>query len=266
MEVSGSTHTGVSEGLARRDSREGTPERHGRARSRERTPEGEAHGHEGKSAVPEPRSCEGGGDGAGAAGGDGGRAGRVPAPRRSPRTSPPSAAAAAIGSRAEPRQPPVPLRRQRHELLVVSTRGVWGVLSSCSAPDRRAGQGSREAAAAARPLAAAPRRPGARSVRSPLSPFVPRPPGGPGSSRPAPLRRQGAAGPPSPCREGVWRAGKRGFPFPHGFPSATRVWKQPQISSPGDRPGERRAARPGRGRWVGESGVRVKQGRAEGFL
>ncbi|XP_058694007.1 MOB kinase activator 1B [Poecile atricapillus] len=38
---------------------------------------------------------------AGAAGGDGGRAGRVPAPRRSPRTRPPSAAAA-IGSRAAP--------------------------------------------------------------------------------------------------------------------------------------------------------------------
>lgn len=98
------THTGVSEGPARQDGREGTPKWDGRARGHERTPEGEAQGRERSPAGPQPRSCEGGGagGGAGAAGGDGGRAGRVPAPRRSPRTLPPSAAAAS-GSRAAPR-------------------------------------------------------------------------------------------------------------------------------------------------------------------
>lgn len=98
---SGGTHTGVSEGPAQRDGCEGTPKWEGRAWSHERTPK-QAHSPEWSPEVPEPRSCEGGGCDAGAAGGDGGRAGRVPAPRRSPRTLPPSAAAAAIGSRAAP--------------------------------------------------------------------------------------------------------------------------------------------------------------------
>lgn len=105
-EVSGGTHTGLSKGPARRDGCEGMavsgrPCPGPRKGSLKETP----HSPERSPAVPEPRSREGGGGGgAGAAGGDGGRAGRVPAPRRSLRTRPPSAAAAAIGSRAAPRR------------------------------------------------------------------------------------------------------------------------------------------------------------------
>lgn len=119
----------------------------------------------------------------------------------------------------------------------MSTRGVRGVLSSGSAPSRRAGQGStarRATAARSLPAGLAP------ALSAPCSfPLCPGPPAPPGAA--APLRRQGAARPPR--REGVWRAGEPGFPFPHGFPSRIRVWKQPRITSPEDLPGERRAAR-----------------------
>lgn len=80
------------------------------------------------------------GDSSDGPGCEGRRCRRVPAPRRSPRSRPPcAAAAAAIGSRAEPSpaQPPVPLRRHRHELLVVSNRGRGGRGAAAPGPSPR---------------------------------------------------------------------------------------------------------------------------------